>query len=513
METAATSWSWINWAIVGLYLIGMLGFGFLFSGKKETSKDYFLGGAKIPAWVSGLSIYSTMLSSISYIALPASIFKNGLVIGTASLGTIPLAFWVVRYIIPVFRSVDAITGYEYLERRFKSPFFRYVGAVSFSLFHLARTGLVLYLPAIALMIIFPGASIITLTIATALVCVVYTTTSGIEGVAWLDAVQAIILIVGMLIVVGVAFQYIPEQGLWQALQDQGKAYSAENFRFALASDSMWALVIGHGIFSSVYSYIGSQDVIQRYSITPSEKEAKKAVLFNVPLLFISVVMFTLMGAALIIFFNYSGNELPADVSGNAIVPYFIFKYIPVGLSGLVVVGILAATQSTVSSSINSLATCVANDIILPKSKNEKLKVRVGMAASAISGLLGTALAYYLIVEGQGDAFKLFAGLTGLFGGPLAAIFLLALFWDRAGKAAGYVCLLVAIAVSFYIANPLGLDYKANISPFLVALVIIACGVISGVIASFIFPAPKREEIKNLTYKTVMETRRAAKLEK
>ncbi|RIY32126.1 hypothetical protein CKF54_05300 [Psittacicella hinzii] len=507
----ATSWSWINWVVVGLYLVGVLAFGFIFSGKKETAKDYFLGGAKIPAWVSGLSIYSTMLSSISYLAIPASIFRNGLVIGTASLGTIPLAFWVVRYVIPVFRSVDAVTGYEYLEKRFKSPFFRYVGSLSFSLFHLARIGLVLYLPAIALMIIFPGASIITLTVATALVCVFYTTVSGIAGVAWLDAIQAIILVFGMIIMVGVAFAYIPEQGLWAALQEQGKAYTAQNFRFSLAGDSMWALVIGHGIFSSVYSYIGSQDVIQRYSITPTEKEAKKSVLYNVPLLLVSVVMFTLMGAALIIFFNYSGNVLPENISGNAIVPYFIFNFLPVGVSGLVVVAILAATQSTVSSSINSLATCVANDIILPKSRNEKLKVKVGMLASAGSGILGTILAYYLIVAGQGDAFKLFAGLTGLFGGPLASIFLLALFCDRAGKEAGYACLLSAIAFSFYLANPLGLGYTPiSVSPFLYALSIIAFGLVFGIIAAYIFPAPKREEINNLTYKTVMANRKLAK---
>ncbi|MFC6276895.1 sodium:solute symporter family transporter [Psittacicella hinzii] len=500
----STSWSWVNWLVVALYLIGVLGFGFLFTkSKTKSSKEYFLGGARIPAWVSGLSIYSTMLSSISYIALPASIFRNGLIVGTASLGTIPLAFWVVRYVIPVFRRVDALTGYEYLEKRFKSRFFRYVGALAFSLFHLARIGLVLYLPAIALMIIFPGTSVITLTIVTGLVCVAYTTASGIAGVAWLDAIQAIILLVGMLIMIVVAFAHIPEIGLWGALQEQGKAYSANNFTFRLAGDSIWALVIGHGIFSSVYSYIGSQDVIQRYSITPTEQEAKKAVLFNVPLLFVSVVMFTLMGAALIIFFNYSGNTLPEDISGNAIVPYFIFKFLPVGLSGLVIVGILAATQSTVSSSINSLATCVANDIVCPNSSDDKFKVVVGLVASAGAGLLGTALAYYLILEGQGDAFKLFAGLTGLFGGPLAAIFLLALFCDRAGKEAGLACLLSAIAFSFYLANPLKLGYTPiEVSPFLNALAIIGVGLVAGIIASFIFPAPKKESLQNLTYSSI-----------
>lgn len=506
MET--TSWGWINWGVVALYLVGVLLFGFLFSKKNATSKDYFLGGARIPAWVSGLSIYSTMLSSISYVALPASIFKNGLIIGTASLGTIPLAFFVAKTIVPVFRSVDAVTGYEYLEKRFGSAFFRYVGSLAFSLFHIARIGLVLYLPAIALMIIFPGASVITLTIATALVCIAYTTTSGIAGVAWLDAIQAIVLVVGMLIMAFVAFQHIPEQGLFAALTEQGKMYSASNFEFRLAGDSFWALVIGHGIFSSIYSYVGSQDVIQRYSITPTEAEAKKSVLFNVPLLVLSVVMFTLMGAALIIFFNYSGETLPENVSGNAIVPYFIFKYLPVGLSGLVVVGILAATQSTVSSSINSLATCVANDIVCRNSTNDRLKVRVGIISSAVSGLIGTALAYYLIIQGQGDAFKLFAKLTGLFGGPLAAVFLLGIFSDRAGKEAGLACLLSSIALSAYLANPFNLGYTPiAVSPFLYALVLIGVGVVVGVIVSYIVPAPSRESLKNLTYRSVMATRR------
>lgn len=508
-DIATTGWGFTNWAIVGIYLLLVSFGGVIFAKRNKTSHDYFLGGARVPAWVTALSIYSTMLSSISYLAIPASVYKNGMVVALSSLGTIVLAWFVCKYIIPVYRSVGTVTGYEYLERRFQSRGFRYVGALSFSLFHVARIGIVLYIPALALQLVFPEMNPILVLLATGVVCVGYSAVSGIEGIAWQDAIQAIILILGVLVMAGVAFSYAPEQGIMAALAENNFLLSSKNFEFSLTGDSVWAVIIANGIIGSVYSYIGSQDVVQRYSITKTDAEARKSVLYNMPLLLVSVCMFTLMGAALVIFFNY-GHPLLENVSGNAIVPYFIFNYLPVGLSGFVIVAVLAATQSTVSSSINSLATCCANDLFAPDSKDDKLKLKIGKTASWVCGLLGCYIAYFLMQNGQGDLFKLFVALTGLIGGPIAAVFILAIFFDKVDGKAAYAALTVSILLSLYLGNPFGLDYTPiEVNAFLVSLVIIGSGVITGWVVSLVTPNQNASTLNNLTYKSVMANRAKA----
>ena len=505
------SWSTLDWFVVIIYLLAGFGVGFYFKKFNKSTDDYFLGGGRVPAIVSALSIYATLLSSISFIAIPASIFKNGLVVGVASLGTMILSFLVAIYIVPLFRRLDVVTGYEYLERRFGYGF-KLISSLSFIGFHVIRIAIVLFLPALAIQAVMPGSSTILIVILTGLICVGYTTIAGIEGVAWSDAFQSVVLMIGALIIMFVGFQYIPEQGLFAALSEQGKGFTAKNFEFSLSGDSFWSVVIGHGIIGSIYGYIGSQDILQRYKITATLKEARKSIYYNIPLLAISVVIFVGMGAALVVFFNYSPYALNLDALGgnnNALLPYFVVNYLPMGVSGLVIVGILAAAQSTVSSSINAVATCLTNDIMFGTKAGRLVadakKLSFARYASMVVGVIGTFLAYWFIVNGQGDAFKMFAAVTGLVGGPIAAIFILGFFAKRVGANAAWIGLAISLFVAFYISNPFGLPYtKPDVNAFLVAPVVLLCGIIPALLASLFFKAPTAEEIDGLTYATAMD---------
>ena len=121
------------------------------------------------------------------------------------------------------------------------------------------------------------------------------------------------------------------------------------------------------------------------------------------------------------------------------------------------------------------------------------------------GMIGTFLAYWFIVNGQGDAFKMFAAVTGLVGGPIAAIFILGFFAKRVGANAAWIGLAVSLFIAFYISNPFGLPYtKPDVNAFLVAPIVLLSGIIPALIASFFFKAPTHAEIDGLTYATAMD---------
>lgn len=142
-------WSAVNWFVIALYFAGMLGIGVYFSKRNKSTDDYFKAGGRVPTWVTACSVYATALSSISFIAIPASIYANGAIMGLAPLGIMIMVVWAALVFVPFFRKVNVTTAYEYLGKRF-DPKLCYVASISFIVFHIIRIAVVLYLPTLAL---------------------------------------------------------------------------------------------------------------------------------------------------------------------------------------------------------------------------------------------------------------------------------------------------------------------------------------------------------------------------
>lgn len=483
------SWHWINWIVIFIYFLGIVGIGVYFSKKNSSTSDYFKGAGKIPAWVTACSIYATALSSLSFIAIPASVFNNGWIMGMAPLGIILMVLWSAKTFVPFFRSLEVETAYEYLEKRFDRKF-RFIGSITFIIFHIIRIAIILYLPILALTVALPQINPMFLVGVVGLLCVAYTSLGGMKAVVWSDAIQTIVLLFGAAIITISGIVELPiDIKVFEALNKADKIITPDMFSLNLAGKTLIGIIIG-GFLSSIYAYVGSQDIVQRYSTTKSLEEAKKSLYMNIPLLLMSIIIFIGMGSGLYLFFTYS-QTLPETVSGNAILPYFVVNYIPTGLSGLVIAAIFAATQSTVSSSLNSVAICIASDIAKPfyKIMDDKLELKIGKYSSWIVGLLSSILAFRFLKVGQGDIFLYFQSITGLLGGPIAGLFLVGIFIEKATSKDAWVGFLISITLAFYIGNPMGImevfpGYsKPQIFEFLVSLVIIGSCIISSWISS------------------------------
>ncbi|HIF9185098.1 TPA: sodium:solute symporter [Photobacterium damselae] len=504
-------WSAVNWFVIALYFAGMLGIGVYFSKRNKSTDDYFKAGGRVPTWVTACSVYATALSSISFIAIPASIYANGAIMGLAPLGIMIMVVWAALVFVPFFRKVNVTTAYEYLGKRF-DPKLCYVASISFIVFHIIRIAVVLYLPTLALQQALPSVDPVILVGSVALMCVIYTSIGGIEAVVWSDAIQTIILLAGAVVIAVIGYSASPD-GLFAAFDrlvaDQ-KTLPESAFNISFAGTTLIGIILG-GVINSIYSYVGSQDIVQRYNITKTTKEAQNSLFMNVPLLFTSMAIFIGMGTALYIFFAFTA-PLPSEINGNAILPYFVIKYVPAGLSGLIIAAIFAAAQSTVSSSLNAISTCVTSDLVSKArpDMDDSSKLKVAKGASWIIGLISTALALHFLKAGQGDMFLYFQAITGLLGGPIAGLFLAGIFIKRINAKSAWFGFGISVIVATYIGDPAGLlsgyipgYVKPQIFEFMISLVVILACVVPAYISSFFFVTSNEESARaeGLTYAT------------
>jgi SSS family solute:Na+ symporter len=495
----------VNWIVVVVYLLGMVAIGYWFMKRESasTTEAYFRGGQKIPFWVAGLSIFATMLSAITFMAVPGAAYAtnwNGYIGQWPILIIVPL---VVMFYLPFYRRLNITTAYEYLEKRFNVAT-RVIGSVTFMLFHVGRIAIVLYLPALALssvtnIDIFAAIAVI------GVLCVIYTVMGGIEAVVWTDAIQAIVLIGGALLCFGLVVSQV-DGGLGaigSAMSEQGKGITASwdfsDISIGKGSTSGFVLFVAF-MLANLPSYTSGQDVVQRYVTTSSEKEAAKSLWMNIGMVLIGSAIFFGLGTALYVFYQ-SKPELmdPTLPAKDSVLPYFIMQNLPVGVAGLIIAGVFAAAQSTISSSLNSVATAFVTDVygrLLKPESSDAQKLGVAKLVVIILGVLGMGVSCYLAMIKTDEVFMLFNRFIGFALGPLGGLFALGIFSRRPNGRAGLLALIsgVLTVVTVYLMNEAGV---IDLMPLLYGAVGFLTTLVVGLLLGFVFRA-RDEEVAGLT---------------
>lgn len=488
----------LNSLVLVVYLLAMLGIGFYFSKSSGNSQDdYFKAGGRVPGWAAGFSIWATTLSAITFMSTPAKAFSTNWVFAVGNLAILAVAPIVVIYFIPFFRSLDVTTAYEYLEQRFDVRL-RVASSLIFMLFHIFRIAIVIYLPTLAICAVTNFNPYI-VSIIIGILCIIYTFLGGLEGVIWSDVIQGIILLVGSILIIIWAFALMD----WQVVDvvkdaaNQGKFFTSEDFSFSLIRDTVPLVFIG-AVFNNLYQYIGSQDVVQRYQATSSIEETKKSLKTNAKLAFITIFIFYGMGTVLYMYYTSGAATLPNDMVGDQLVPYFVLTEMPAGIAGLIIAAIFAASQSTISSSLNSISACFTVDIYnrMFGNQDDQQGVKVAKIIIIICGILGTSIGLYFIKAGQSGMIDLFQQILGMLGGPVVGIFILGVFSQRTSASAAFIGLIVAGFIVFYLQS-LGL------AVYIYAICSVFTSTIIGLIMSYIWP--NKKVITGLTYKTLRET--------
>lgn len=506
LKKQGASFGIVNWIVVVIYLLGMVGIGYWFMKKEAATStdDYFRGGQRIPWWVAGLSIFATVLSSITFMAIPALSYKsdwNKWVGQWPILVIIPL---VVFFYLPFFRKLNLTSAYEYLEARFNLAI-RLIASASFMIFHVGRIAIVLYLPALALSSV-TDINIYFAIAVIGLLCVIYTVMGGIEAVVWTDAIQAMVLIGGALLCFFLVVANVDGGfgAITETLSNKSKFLNVdwsmkEAANIGSGTKSGWLFFFGF-LFAALPNYTSGQDVVQRYVTTPTEKEAARSLWMNIFMTLVGSAIFFALGTALYVYYNANPVRLDPTMSANdGILPFYIMQNLPIGVSGLIVAGVFAAAQSTISSSLNSLATAFVTDyygrVISPQS-SDKQRLKVARNVVISIGIVGVLTSIWVANQELKSAFDTFNMFVGFILGPLAAMFALGVFTKRVS---GKACLIGSASGSLAIIaiTILNKQEVIDVWSLLNGLICFVVTFVIAYIASFVFPATA-EKTQGLT---------------
>ncbi len=440
----------VNFAVVVIYLAAILLMGVYFTRRNKSTEDYFRAGKKIPWWAAGCSIFATMLSSITFMAIPAKAFAQDWVYAVGSVFVLLMAPVAIYAAMPFFRLIDATSAYEYLEMRY-SRAVRMIGSGSFALFHVFRMGVVLALAGMALAAITP-LSPEKCVLVMGLLAIVYCTLGGIEAVIWTDTVQTFVLIGGALVCLGVAW-YGADVGSFDTAMQYDKLRTVDwNFRLdSFMTMAIWVVVLG-AFGQNLSSYTSDQAVIQRYMTTPDQKMAARSIWLNGLMAIPTAILFFGMGTAFWMFYRSHPEHLEPTIATDGILPLFVSRQLPIGVAGLVVTGIFAAAQSTVSTSMNSVATTIVTDFMKPfyLLRTDRAYLWAARVATIVCGCLGILLGYFFVDPAINSLFDEFVSLLGIFLGMLAGLFVLGATTRRANTGGVLVGAFVAFSVMLII---------------------------------------------------------------
>ncbi len=440
MPTFAT----LDVAVLVTYLVVIVGVGALFARRSRDPAQFTVAGRALPGWAVGLSMFGSYISSISFLANPGSAFKGNWNAFVFSLATPLAAAAAVRWFVPFYRRSGTVSAYEHLEQRF-GAWARTYAVVCFLLTQMARMGTIVYLLALAVapLIGWPVATIIWLTGG---LMTLYTLLGGIRAVVWTGVLQSLILILGPIICLVVLLTQIPGglSGVLHVAAAHDK-FSLGSLGPSLSDATLWVVLL-YGLVINLGNFGVDQSYVQRYIAARDDRAAAHSIWITACLYVPSAATFFFIGTALFALHTLRPDAFPADIAAqpDKVFPYFIAHGLPVGLSGLVVAAIFAASMD---SNLNSMATLTLGDLykryFRPRA-GDRESMLVLYAATLGWGALGTAAALAMIrVE---TALKVWWEWAGIFSGGTLGLFLLGLLARRTRSGAALAAVVGGVAV-------------------------------------------------------------------
>jgi solute:Na+ symporter, SSS family len=510
--------------IIALYFIVVAGIGFWFSRRQNSTETYFVARRSIPHWAMGLSIFATIISSITFVAYPGAAFKgdwNQLVPGFMAVGVLLV---VGTTLIAFFRHAVGMSAYEYFEKRFGYGARAY-SALAFTAGHFSKMGFVLFTITTAICGM-TGWDKYHVIVGVGCVTILYTLIGGLEAVIWTEVLQGIVKLSGVVVVIGVLLWVMPG-GARAAfhLASVNHKMSLGSFHFDLTSNGNFWVMLLYGAFWYLQKYAADQTLVQRYLVAKSDRDALKGVALGAFLCVPAWTAFMLVGTLLWAYYRMSGDVFPAQlldeqgkVIADRVFPFFLTTKIPVGLAGIFMAALMSAAMSTMSSDLNCLSAVGVEDYYrkLRPNSTDKQRLFVGKIIVAVCGIIAVGVGAFIAHKGEG-ALKLYYAATAIVSAGLAGMFLLAFLSRRANRQGLWVGIICALAFTAWavLTSTKGADGKVilDLQQFNYTWPAVMLGVIAHVIvlvvgwlASFLFP-PETDLKKEWTLTGWLEMRK------
>lgn len=524
----------IDWAIIAVYLLGVVGLGIaagFLQRKGERGGEgghYFLAGNTLTWPVIGLAMFAANISTVHLVSLAEAAYKFGLVFGNFEWMAGFTLILLSLFFAPLYLRSKVTTLPDFLERRFNRGCRDVLSVVSLFSAIVIHMGVALYTAAWVLRGILnlaPGATILGIDalmlfiIVLGLLTGIYTMFGGLLAVVWTESVQTVLLLVGAIVITVVGYLKI---GGWTELAhtlatnphplasvpESNVTWGTGNFLNMARTSSdpsglaWYSILLGYPVLG-IWYWCCDQTIVQRVLAAKDERHARLGPLFCAFLKIWPVFFFVLPGVICVALVqkNAFGGAAPATSADTY--TFLITHLLPVGLKGLVAAAMLAAAMQTCSAALNSTATLVAYDLFKrhrPNISDHKL-VSIGK----ITTVAGTVLAivcsplfghYTTIFEGINKLISYIAP-------PITAVFLLGVFWKRASAKSAFITLIAGMALG---AVTFVLDwnniYRGDFM-LIAFLLLVACIAIM-IATTFLFPEQLKPDARLLVWENWRE---------
>jgi SSS family solute:Na+ symporter len=434
---------WLDLVILILYFAGIAALTLKATKRNQTADDYFVAGRSMPAWAVAMAMMAALISSNTLVGHPATAYQKGLILLLGSF-TLPLVLIFVAWVIvPFYRNAVGMSAYEYLGTRFGVGGRLYASAcfIADRLFDVGVTMLTTAVP----VCVMTGWDLQQVILWMAVFTIAYTMIGGMEAVVWTSVAQGFIFVAAAFIIAG-RLIFAPECGppgaVIGAAWDAGR-FSLGNFDFTWDSlfdanlTTQWLLLLAYTA-NWARRYIADQHMVQRYLIAKSDADASRGALWNGLLCVPVWAIFMVIGSLLYGYYALSGAPPPA--ASDEVVPHFIANSLPTGIIGLMLAAILAASMSSISPDLNSIATAFTADIVghFKPGLSDRARLLSGRLGVALFGLAAIGVA--LVMAPQGGAATIMeraVTVAAILSGGMLGLFFLGFFTRKATREGCY----------------------------------------------------------------------------
>jgi len=447
----------LDWIVIAAYGLGMLGVGLYYAGRTKTREDYLLGGRRMRPLEVGISLFAALLSTLSYLAWPGEMVKNGPMMFSALLAYPLIALVIGWLMIPYIMRLQVTSAYEILEIKLGMAG-RLAGSVMFLMLRLLWMAVIIYAAGNTVLVPVLGLSPAMapwVCVVLGLVTVAYTTLGGLRAVVLTDVIQSAILCgsaVATVLVISCALggltTWWPDHWLAQwAPPVYGYDPSARVTMFGaiLATFTWYVCTSG-----------SDQIAIQRYLATRDVRAARTVLAVSLGSDALVTVVLGAVGLGLLAYYGQKTELLPGGVSALAnadnLFVQFIVSELPRGVGGLVVAGLLAAAMSGLSAGVNSASSVITVDFLDRLAGRRDHSTLTARIVSLLVGVVVVSLSL-LVHHVHGNLLEICYKVVNLFTAPLFGLFFLAMFvpWANGpGALLGAACgVAVAIAINYW----------------------------------------------------------------
>lgn len=458
-----------DWAIVGVYMLGMIVLSAWVGRRQKTETDYYLGGNRMSAWTISLSTMATQCSTNSLLGAPAFVIAVGGLLWLQYELALPLAMiGIMLFLLPFFRKQGVVSVYEYLERRL-GPGSRTLLSLLFQFLRAFSTGVTVYGISLVLQQLL-GLPFWVAVLLLGTVTVFYDFLGGMRAVVYSDVIQMIVLFTGIAVCLAYA---VSLTGGWSEVWAVFPADKARTLDFSGLglregeTFTFWPMLIG-GFFLYLSYYGCDQTQVQRELSTRNVDDTNLSLFLHGILRFPLVVTYCLVGVAIGAYLLKHPEFMvrltdPATgaVNYNLAVPAFCLHALPHGIIGLIIVSLFAAAMSSLDSTINSLSATTIRDIVerffVPGGLQGRTAILWSRLATVFWGAVCVAFSFF-VGDVSSSIIESINKIGSLVNGPILATFLLATLTRRANDPG----VMVGIVIGF-LANLLTWKFLPGVS--------------------------------------------------